>query len=69
MSKGPRREVDLSKNECYNCHKMGHYRSDCLENLRNKKREREHANVADEGPPKKNKMEGFEVKDLFARDS
>jgi len=54
---GPRSKVDLSKIECYNCHKMGHYRSNCPKNLRNKKREREHANVVDEGPPKKNKME------------
>jgi len=43
MFKGPRKKVDLSKIECYNCHKMGHYKSHCSENPRNKKREREHA--------------------------
>jgi len=55
--KGPISKVDLSNIECYNCHKMGHYRSNCPKNSRNKKKEREHANVVDEGPPKKNKME------------
>jgi len=33
------------------------------------RREREHMNVVDEAPPKKNKAEESEVKDLFARDS
>lgn len=63
--KGPKKKVDLSKIECYNCHKMGHYKSQCPENLRNKKREREHGNVVDEVPPKKNKTEESEVKDLY----
>jgi len=48
---------------------MGHYRNDCPDNPRNKKRNKDHANVVDEGPTKKNKMEESEVKDLFARDS
>lgn len=33
--KGPKKKVDLSKIECYNCHKMGHYKNQCPENLRN----------------------------------
>ena len=52
-SKGPRRNIDLSKIECYNCHKMGNYKSTCPENPRNRKRNRDHANVAKEGSPKK----------------
>ena len=43
----------MSKVECYECHKKGHYRSDCLDNTRNKKRERDQDNVAEEGDPKK----------------
>ena len=35
--KGPRRKIDLSKIECYNCLNMGHYKSDCLDNPNNKK--------------------------------
>lgn len=62
--KGPKKKVDLSKVERYNCHKMGHYNSQCPENPRNKRREREHANVVDEAPPKKNKAEESEVKDI-----
>lgn len=37
-SKGPRRKVDLSNIQCHNCHRMGDYRRNCLENLRNRKR-------------------------------
>ena len=29
----------MSKIECYQCHKKGHYKSECLENPRDKKRE------------------------------
>ena len=50
-------------------HKMGHYRKNCHENPRNKRKDRDQANIVNEGSPKKNKMEEFEVKDLFARDS
>lgn len=57
--------MDLSKIECYNYHMMGHYKSHCPKNPKNKKREREHVNVADEDPPKKNKIEESEVKDLY----
>lgn len=44
---------------------MGHYKSQCPKNPRNKNREREHAIVAYEAPPKKNKTEKSEVKDLY----
>jgi len=46
---------------------MGHYKSNCPENPRNKKREREHTNISDEAPPKKNKIEEMEVKELFTK--
>jgi hypothetical protein len=65
--KGPRRKVDLSKIECYNCHKMGHYKSDCPENPRIRRENRDQANVVDEGSPKKNKTEESEVKGLILR--
>lgn len=38
--KGPKNKGDLSKIECYNCDKMGHYKSQYLENRRNKKTKR-----------------------------
>ena len=63
-SKGPGKKVDLSKIECYNCHKMGHYRSDCPKNPRNKKRERDHANIVEEEDPKKVKPEESDIRDL-----
>ena len=63
--KGPKKQVDLSKIECYNCHKMGHYKSQYPENQRKKKREIEHANVVDEAPPKKNKTKESEVRYLY----
>ena len=62
--KGPRKKVDMSKIECYQCHKMRHYKSDCLNNPRNKKRERDHANVAEEASPKKVKPEESDRRDL-----
>lgn len=58
--------MDLSKVECYNCHKMGNYKSHCPENPRNKKRDGDQANVTDEAPSKKNETEEeLEVKDLY----
>lgn len=66
---GPRKNIDLFKIKCYNCHKMSHYRSNCPNNPRNKRRDRDQANNANAGSPKKNKMEGFEVKYLFSKDS
>jgi len=64
-SKGSRRKVDLSKIECYNCHKMGHYRNVCPNNPRNKKRNMDQANVVKEGSQKKNKTEESKIKDLY----
>jgi len=66
---GPRKNIDIFKIKCYNCHHMGHYRSNCPKNPRNKRRYRDQANNANEGSPKKNTMEGFEVKDMFSKDS
>ena len=63
--KGPKKKVNLYKIECYNCHKIGHYKNTCPTNLRNKKNEREHAIVVEEAPPKKNKNEVSKVKDLY----
>ena len=54
----------MSKVECYQCHKLSHYRSDCPDTPRNKKRERDQANVVEEGSQKKNKTEESEIKDL-----
>jgi len=34
-------------------HKMGHYKNQCLENLRNKRKYRDGSNITDEAPPKK----------------
>jgi len=53
--KGPKKKVDLSRIECYNCHKMGHYKNQFLENPRNKKRDSDQSNVTDEAPLKNNK--------------
>lgn len=58
--------MDLSKVECYNFHKMGHYKSNCPRNPRSKKRDRDQANVTHEAPSKKNKTEEeSEVKELY----
>ena len=52
ISKGPRKKFYMSEIECYQCHKKGHYKSDCPENPRNKKRGRDQANFAEEGDSK-----------------
>lgn len=44
---------------------MGHYKSDCPENPRNIRRNIDHANVVEEGSPKKHKTEELEIKDLY----
>ena len=46
--KGLRKKADMSKNECCHCHKMGHYRSECPDNPRSKKRDRDHINMVEE---------------------
>ena len=46
--KGPRKKVDMSKIECYQFHKKGHYKSDYPENPRNKKRGRDQAKFAED---------------------
>ena len=64
QKKGLKNKVYMSKIECYHCHKMGHYRSDCPDNPGSKKRDREHSNMAEEtSSPKKSRIEE-ELKDL-----
>lgn len=53
----------MSKIECYQCHKKGHYKSDYLENPRNKKRGRDQDNFV-EGDSKKVKPEETNIRDL-----
>ena len=43
---------------------MGHYKNQCPENIRNKKRDSDQENITDEAPPKKNETEESEFKDL-----
>ena len=62
--KGPRKKVDMSKIECYQFHKKGHYKSDCLKNPRTKKRGRDQANFVEEGDSKKFKLEESDFRDL-----
>lgn len=47
-SKGRRKKVDMSQIECYQCHKKGHHKSDCLEDPKNKKRGRDQATLKKE---------------------
>ena len=54
----------MSNIECYQYHKKGHYKSDCPENPKNKKRGRDQANLAIEGDPKKVKPEEPDIRDL-----
>jgi len=62
-SKGPRKKVNMSKIECYQCHKKDHYKSDCPENPKNKKRGRDQANLV-VGDSKKVKPEEPDIRDL-----
>jgi hypothetical protein len=53
------RKKDLSKVQCYGCHKFGHYKSECPE-LAKKRKGKHHASTADvndEEPSKKSKKE------------
>lgn len=54
----------MSKIECYQYHKMGHYKNDCLGNPKNKKRNRDQANFVEKGSPKNNKAEELDIRDL-----
>lgn len=63
-SKGPQKKVDMSKVECYQCHKKGHYRSDYPNNPKNNKRDRDHANIVEEEDTKKSKPEVSDIRGL-----
>jgi len=63
--KGPKKKVDLSKIKCYNCHKMGEYKSHCLESPRNKKREREYVNVIVKVHHRRTRLENLRLKIYF----
>ena len=54
----------MSKIEFYQCHKMGHYKSDCPKNPKNKKRNRDQDNIVEEGSLKKNKAKDLDIRDL-----
>ena len=54
----------MSKIECYQCHKKGHYKSDFPNTSKNKKRDRDHANFSEEGDPKKAMPEESDIRDL-----
>lgn len=59
-------KIDLSKIECYHCHKMWHYDNQFRNNPKNKKREMDQATTSsDENPLKKCKTDDSEVKYLF----
>jgi hypothetical protein len=52
---GPsRKKKDLSKIQCYICDEFGHYARDCPQR---KRKERQHASIADEHPQKKTKCD------------
>jgi len=54
----------MSKIECYQCHKIDHYKSNYLDNPKNNKRNKDQANFVEEGCPKKNKVEELDIRDL-----
>jgi len=62
--KGPRKKVDMSKIECYQCHKKDHHKSDCPENPKNKKRGRDQANLVVEGDSNKVKPKESNIRDI-----
>jgi len=43
---------------------MGHYRSDCPDNPKIEKRNKDQANIVEEGSPKKNKTKELDIRDL-----
>jgi len=59
-----RTKVDMYKIQCYQCHKIDHYRSDCPYNPKNNKRGKDQTNVGEEGCPKKTKPKELDIRDL-----
>ena len=54
----------MSKIECHQCHNKGHYKSECTDNPKNKKKDRDYANIVEEGDPKKVNPEESDIRDL-----
>jgi hypothetical protein len=52
LRKKPNQEKDMSKIQCFNFQKYGHYKNHCLE--LNKRKEKNKASVAEEREPSKN---------------
>jgi hypothetical protein len=46
-SKKPRRKRDMSKVQCFNCRKMGHYAAQCPHKHEKEKKKKHHAHAAD----------------------
>jgi hypothetical protein len=57
----PNEEKDISKVQCFNCQKYGHYKNQCPE-LRKRKEKHEASIVEEKEPTKKTKQDG---KDFF----
>ena len=49
------KHIDVSKVECYNCHKTGHFAKDCRQPKRNFKRRFQASVAEEEEEPKKKK--------------
>lgn len=63
----PQGKRDMSKVQCYQCYKFGHFRQDCLERSNDRKRGvNQHATTIDlDEPPKKPKNENLGNKEFF----
>jgi hypothetical protein len=53
----PNQEKDISEIQCFNCQKYGHYRNQCLE-LKKRKKKHEELIAEEKEPTKKTKQDG-----------